>query len=138
MPGQELSPERASIPGADATAPGAGAAMAPPAGTPSAGEHEKKGESEQAKANVQIAISILEQSLPQLGSDSEEGAIVLKALSMLSKSFAGKKSGDLAASEHLQTMAGMPDSIKAQMMKEMGAGGQQAGGPPAGGMMPGM
>lgn len=134
MPGQELSPERASIPGSDATAPGAGAAMAPPAGTPSANEHEKKGESEQAKANIQIAIGILEQSLPKLGSDSEEGQVVIKALMGLSKHFAGKKSEDLAAAEHLQTMAGQPDAIKAQMMKELGAGGAAPQGsmPPAG------
>ena len=129
--GQELNPERASIPGSDATAPGAGTAMAPPAGTPAANEHEKRGAAEQAKANVQIAISILERELPNLGSDSEEGAVVLKALSMLSKNFAGKKSGDLAASEHLQTMAGMPEQIKQQMMKELGAGG---GTPPQPGM----
>jgi hypothetical protein len=103
--------------------------MAPPAGTPAANEHEKKGESEQAKANVQIAIGILEQALPLLGSDSEEGAVVLKALSALSKNFAGKKSADLAAAEHIQTMAGMPDQIRAQMQKELGAG---AGAPPPG------
>jgi hypothetical protein len=96
---------------------------APPAGTPAANEHEKKGETEQAKANVQIAIHILEQALPQLGTDSEEGAVVLKALMSLSKSFAGKKSEDLVAAEHAQTMAGMPDKIRQQVMKEMGAGG---------------
>ena len=71
MTGQELSPERASIPGADATVPGAGETMAPPAGSPSASDQLKSGEAEQAKANVQIAISILEKALPSLGSDSE-------------------------------------------------------------------
>jgi len=99
-------------------------AMAPPAGTPAANEHEKKGETEQAKANVQMAVHILEQSLPLLGSDSEEGASVLKALSMLSKSFAGKKSADLVPAEQMQAIAGMPDTIKAQLQKELGAGGQ--------------
>lgn len=134
MAGQELSPERASIPGPDATMPGAGAPMAPPAGTPAANEQPKSGEAEQAKANIQIAISILEQSLPQLGSDSEEGATVLKALTTLSKNFTGKRSGDLAAAEHIQTMAGQPDAIKAQMMKELGAGAPPQGQSP----MPGM
>lgn len=99
--------------------------MAPPAGTPAANEHPRSGEAEQAKANVQIAISILEQALPLLGSDSEEGAVVLKALMGLSKNFSGKRSGDLAAAEHLQTMAGQPDAIKQQMMKELGASGGQ-------------
>ena len=120
--GNEADPERAST---------EGAAMAPPAGTPSSNEQEKQGSSELAKANVQIAINVLEQSLPQLGSDSEEGAAVLKALTILSKNFAGKKSADLSAAEHLQTMAGMPDTIKQQMMKELGSGGGQ---PPAPGM----
>ena len=122
MTGQELNPERASIPGADATLPGAGDTVAPPAGTPAAMEQDKKGVAEQAKANIQIAISILEKSLPELGQDSEEKATVLKVLMMLSKNFAGKKSADLAASEHLQTMAGMPENIKQQMLREIGAG----------------
>jgi hypothetical protein len=129
--GTELDPQRASIPGADATAPGAGAAMAPPAGTPAANEHEQKGVTEQAKANVQIAIKVLDHALSSLGSDSEEGAAVLKALTILSKNFAGKRSEDLAAAEHLQTMAAQPDAIRQQMAKQMGAaGGQQA--PPPG------
>lgn len=135
--GQELNAERASIPGADATIPGAGATMAPPAGTPSAGEPPKQGAAEQAKANVQIAISILEKSLPELGSDSEEGKIVLDVLMKLSKKFAGKKSADLSAAEHMQTMAGMPDAVRQQMAKEMGAGAPPAG-MPQGGPPPGM
>ena len=122
MLGQELNPERASIPGSDAIQPGAGSTMAPPAGTPAANEQEKKGETEQAKANVQIAMSTLEQALPLLGSESEEGSVVLKALTMLSKVFAGKRSQDLTAAEHMQNMAGMPDQIRQQIMKEMGTG----------------
>ena len=108
--------------------------MAPPAGTPDSEGTEKSGEAEQAKANVQIAISILEQTLSQLGSDSEEGSAVLKALTTLSKSFAGKKSQDLAPAELMQLMSGMPDQYKQQMGAEMGA---KAGAPPQG-MPPGM
>jgi hypothetical protein len=99
--------------------------MAPPAGTPAANEHERKGITEQAKANVQIAMKILDHAMSSLGSDSEEGITVLKALTTLSKTFAGKKSEDLTSAEHLQTMAGMPDAIKQQMTKELSAGGQQ-------------
>jgi hypothetical protein len=125
MPGQELDPSRAATPGLDATAPGAGEVIAPPAGTPSAPDQEKKGQIEQAKANVQMAINILEKSLPELGSESEEGAIVLKALTTLSKKFSGKKSQDLVPAELMQLFSGQPENIKQQMAKEMGQGSGQ-------------
>ena len=123
--GKELDPSRAATPGLDATAPGAGAVMAPPAGTPSAPDQEKKGQIEQAKANVQMAINVLEKSLPELGTDSEEGALVLKALTILSKKFSGKKSQDAVPAELMNLFAGQPDHIKQQMSKEMGQGGGQ-------------
>jgi hypothetical protein len=114
----ELDPTRAATPGADASTPESGA-MAPPAGSPNLTDQPAKGETEQAKANVQMAINILEQSLPQLGSDSEEGAVVLKALTLLSKSFAGKKSQDLVPAELTQLLSGQPDNIQKQIMAEM-------------------
>ena len=135
--GMSADPSRAGTPGMDVASPGA--SMAPPAGTPSANEAPAKGETEQAKANVQIAIVLLEQTLPMLGTDSEEGKAVLKALTMLSKSFAGKKSQDLAPAELMQLISGMPDSIKQQMAGEMGGGspqGMTSGGIPNGPHIP--
>lgn len=113
------------VPGA-APAPDA-SPMAPPAGAPSSPPSEGAGEKEQAKANVQMAIAMLEQNLPRLGSNTPEGAALIKALSLLSKTFGGQKSGDLVPAELMQVMASMPDQHKQQVMAEMGGGAQPAG-----------
>jgi hypothetical protein len=124
--GMSEDPTRAgAAPGGPGSAP-----MAPPAGTPAMSDQKASGEIEQAKANVQMAMQILEQALPQLGSDSDEGATVLKALSMMSKTFAGKKQQDLVPAELMQLLSGMPDQNKQQVMAEMGKGASQGGSPP--------
>lgn len=120
MPDMEMG-----VPGAS-PAP-SGAPMAPPAGSPAIGDPKAQGEIEQAKANVQIAISMLEQSLPVISTDSDEGKALLKALSMLSKAFGSKKASDIAPAQLLEMMSGMPESYKQQMSKEMGGGGQPEG-----------
>lgn len=101
-----------------------------PSGTPSGDVVKPGGDIELAKANVLIALAHLEKQLPLLGSDSEEGKALLSAISTLSKKFSGKKSEDLAPAELMQLMASQPDSVKQQMMKEMGGGaGPDLGGP---------
>lgn len=100
-----------------------------PSGTPSGAAVPPAGEIELAKANVSIAISMLEKQLPLLGTDTEEGQDLLKALTLLSKKFSGKKSDDLAPAELMQVMGAQPDAYKAAMMKEMG--GQPGGQPGA-------
>ena len=127
----ELDPTRAATQGAEKGAPDG--AMAPPAGSPNLTDQPAKGETEQAKANVQMAINILEQSLAPLGSGSEESAAVLKALTTLSKLFAGKKSADLVPAELTQLLSGQPDNIQKQIMAEMG----QKTGQPGSAPMPG-
>lgn len=112
-----------------------GAPMAPPTGTPNVDDVKADGVIEQAKANVQIAISMLEQSLPLLGGESEEGKAVHRALGNLYPKFAGKKSQDLAPAELMSLFAGMPDQYKDQM--GMGAGGgMSSGGIPTGPHIP--
>lgn len=131
--GMSADPSRADVPGSVVPP---GASMAPPAGTPNADNLPAKGETEQARANVQIAITLLEQTLPMLGSDTEEGSVVLKALTSLSKSFSGKKSKDLAPAATMQLLSGMPDDIKQQLVKEMDKGGMSQGGVPSGPHIP--
>jgi hypothetical protein len=104
---------------------------APPAGTPDAAPQKNSGAIEQAKANVQIALTMLEQTLPMLGSDNDEGKAVLGAITQLSKRFGGKKSGDLAPAEIMQLISSMPDQYKQQIAAGMGGGKPQA---PQGGM----
>lgn len=101
--------------------------MAPPAGTPSGQDVPAKGEIEQAKANVQMAITMLEQSLPILGSSSPEGQAVIKSVAGLSKTFGSSRSQDLVPQQLLQAMSSMPDSIKQQAGAEMNAGQPAAG-----------
>jgi len=103
------------------------APSAPPTGSPESGVVKPEGEIEQARANVQIAMSILEQSLPILGGDSEEGRAVHSSLGSLYKKFAGKKSQDLVPAELMNIVSGMPDMYKDKMMKEPPAPGQNAG-----------
>lgn len=111
------------------------ASMAPPTGTPNVGEVKPEGVIEQAKANVQIAMSMLEQSLPLLGGDSDEGKAVHKALGNLYSKFAGKKSQDLAPAELMSLISGMPDQYKDQMMMKQG-GAMAPGAGPAGPNIP--
>ena len=101
-------------------------------GSPASSEQQPKGDIEQAKANVQIAIQVLEHSLPLLGSGGEEGQAVLKALTTLQKVFSGAKSESLAPAELMQMMSTMPDQYKAAMSSEMGGSGAPGGAQPGG------
>lgn len=124
--------EMMGVPTGGSPSPSAPSPSAPPSGAPASGEQPASGEKEQAKANVQIALMLLEQTLPQLGSDSDEGKDVLKAISALSKSFQGKKSKDLVPAELMQLMSSMPEEYKQQMA----AGQQQPEGIPSGPHVP--
>jgi hypothetical protein len=101
-----------------------------PTGTPSGDAAPAAGEMELAKANVSIAISLLEKQIPLLGTNTEEGKALLSALSTLSKKFSGQKSEDLAPAELMQVMSAQPDGYKKSMMQEMGSGGMPPGTPP--------
>lgn len=103
--------------------PSAPSPTAPPSGAPASGDQPASGEIEQAKANVQIALMLLEQTLPLMGSESEEGKDVLKAITALSRSFQGKKSKDLVPAELMQLISSMPDEYK----KAAGGQGQPEG-----------
>lgn len=100
-----------------------GAAPSPaPSATPSAAPVPPAGEIEMAKANIAIAMSLLEKQLGVFGAGSEEGEAVLKALVTLSKKFSGKRSEDVAPAELMQVMGAQPDQYKKAMIAEMGAG----------------
>lgn len=119
-------PDPQEMPGAGA---GEGAPPIPavpgaaPSDSPGMKDQVPAGEIEKAKANVQIAVQVLEQTLPMLGSGSEEGRAVLAALTTLHKKFAGKKSQDLAPAELMQMMSTMPEQFKSQIAAQQGGGG---------------
>lgn len=115
----------------DSNAAVPGATQIPaPSGTPSQEQVPAAGEMEIAKSRVSIAMALLEQQLPVLGSDTEEGSTLLKALSLLSKQFSGKKSADLAPAELMQTMSAQPDAVKQQILSQMQPPTQGAPGGP--------
>jgi hypothetical protein len=123
MPGEALSPEEMGVIGGGTPNPA-------PSGTPSGEPVVPAGEMEVAKANVSIAMNLMTKQLQIFGADTEEGQVLLKALTMLSKKFSGKKSEDLPPAELMQLMGGQPDAMKQAIMKEMsGGGGPQQVGP---------
>lgn len=110
--------------------PGA-AAGATPMSTPQPAQGDKRS----AMVNVSIAMNLLEQTLPALGSESEEGRTVLTCLQTLSKKFGHQqaKSNELVPAELMQLMSSMPQA--GGMTPEAKAMGQQP--IPMPGQMPG-
>jgi len=118
-------------PGAMPTPQMPGAAGSPAGGAPMSTPQPAQGEKQSAMVNVSIAMDLLEQTLPSLGSESEEGRAVLSVLSALSKKFGHTRarSQELVPAELMQLMASMPHGGMAGGMP----GGPAAGMPPGGG-----
>lgn len=72
---------------------------AAPIGAPMSTPEPAEGHKTAAITNVQMAINMLEQALPSLGSHTEDGQIVLNALKSLSRHFGETKSQDLIPAE---------------------------------------
>ena len=99
---------------------------APAGGAPMSTPQPAQGDKQSAMVNVSIAMDLLEQTLPALGSESEEGKAILQCLTGLSKKFGHtrSKSNELVPAELMQLMASMPHG---------GAPGGAPGMPPPGG-----
>ncbi len=134
--------------GGQPPAPGGAPGMPPPGPKPGAAPmakpQEKEGLKEAARVNIHIAMNMLEQSLPVLGSETKEGKSVLKILSMLAKEFGDSDASDLVPAEILQMNKSLPQAgggtevqrMLQQMQKQGGApGGQPGGAPPQPGAM---
>ena len=95
------SPEEAGR-GPDSGTPPMGSAMSTP--------EPKLGSKEAAHINIQMALDLMEQSLPALGSESEEGQNIMKALSSLHKVFGKResKNRELIPAEILQMIQTLP------------------------------
>ena len=121
-------------------APGGGQ---PPAGgpvsSPMSTPQDNAGEKHAALSQVQMAIDLLEQTLPPFGSESDEGQTVLDALKTLSKTFSSKKdtARGLIPSEIMNLVSGMPKGAGGSPPPGAGAPpGAPPGMPPPGGMPP--
>ena len=95
------SPEQAGV-GPDSNTPPMASAMSTP--------EPKLGSKEAAHINIQMALDLMEQSLPALGSESEEGQKIMKALSSLHKVFGKResKNRELIPAEILQMIQTLP------------------------------
>ena len=80
--------------------------MASPMSTP----EKQQGTREAAMINVSIALDLLDQSLPALGAESEEGQAILEASRKLGGLLGGKRNqtGELQQSEILQMLQTLP------------------------------
>ncbi len=120
---------------------------AAPVSSPMSTPQKNLGEQRAAMSQIQMAMDLLEQTLPAFGSESEEGGAVLDALRNLSKKFGSsrEKGRALVPSEIMNLVASLPKGATAggtpqmppqiqQLMAQMQAGG--AGGAP--GMKPPM
>ena len=65
---------------------------AAPMGSPMSTPEPKMGNKEAAMINLSMAQDLLEQALPAVGSDSEEGRSILNAISVINKVIGPKKS----------------------------------------------
>lgn len=104
----------------------------PPVSAPMSTPQPNEGEKQQASAQVQMAMDILERTLPAFGSESEEGAAVIDVLGKLNKKFGGTqraKSKEMMPSEIMNLVASLP---KGPMGVHPGGPPPGAGGPPPG------
>ncbi len=136
MPAQ-MNPELMKLVGGGAPGgmpPGGpqGTPQAAPVASPMSTPEPKEGDKEGAYLQIQMAMDLLEKTLPALGSESEEGSTVIKALSLIGQKFGEKrdKSKEFVPAELMSLMQQMPK----------GAAGAHPGGapgaPPGGGAAP--
>ena len=83
-----------------------------PAAAPMSTPEPKMGNREGAMVNISMAMDLIEQSLPALGAESDEGRKVLSALRTLTDIIGPKKqkTGELQQSEILQLLQTLPQA----------------------------
>jgi hypothetical protein len=98
----------------------------------------KMGSKEAALINISMAMDLLEQSLPALGSESTEGQKALNAIRQLSGLIGPRKSktNELQQSEILQMLQTLPQAGGATPEGRAMSQAPIPGMPPAGGMPP--
>jgi len=86
--------------------------VTPPMGAPMMTPEPKMGNKEAALINVGLALDLLEQSLPALGSDSDEGTKVMAAVKSLTGMMQPRqaKTGELKNAEILQLLQSLPQA----------------------------
>lgn len=105
------SPSPISMPGIE-TEGGMSPAEAPPMASPMSTPEPKMGTKEAAMINIGMAMDLLEQSLPALGSESSEGQKALAAIRQLTGLMGPRKNktNELQQSEILQMLQTLPQA----------------------------
>ena len=87
-------------------------AETPPLSSPMSTPEPKMGSKEGAMVNLSMALDLIEQSLPALGSESEEGVQALAAIRTLSRMLGPRKNktNELQQSEILQMLQTLPQA----------------------------
>ena len=102
----------AGAPGGSPGAPAMSDAETPPMSSPMSTPEPKMGSKEAAMINVGMAMDLLEQSLPALGSESVEGQKALAAIRSLTGLMGPRKNktNELQQSEILQMLQTLPQA----------------------------
>jgi len=113
----------------------------PPMGAPMSTPEAKMGNVEAAKINISMAMDLIEQALPALGSESPEGQKALSVLRQMSSILGGKKekTKELQNAEIMQMLQNLPQAGGATPEGKAMAAAPAIPGmtpPPAGGGMP--
>ena len=114
-------------------------AETPPMASPMSTPEPKMGSREGAMINISMAMDLIEQALPALGSESPEGAKALAVLRQMSGILGGKKekTKELQNAEIMQMLQNLPQAGGATPEgKAMAAAPAIPGMAPAGGGMP--
>ena len=110
-------------------------AETPPIAAPMSTPEPKMGSREAALINIGMAMDLIEQSLPALGSDSEEGQKALDAIRVLNGVMGPRKgkTNELQQAEILQMLQSLPQAGGASPEAKAIAQAPIPGMPPAGG-----
>ena len=110
-------------------------AETPPIAAPMSTPEPKMGSREAAMINIGMALDLIEQSLPALGSDSEEGKKALDAIRVLNGVMGPRKgkTNELQQAEILQMLQSLPQAGGATPEGRAIAQAPIPGMPPAGG-----
>jgi hypothetical protein len=109
---------------------GAPADAQPPMPSPMTTPEPKTGQRENALVNLSMAMDLIEQSLPALGSESPEGQKAISALTALTSVLGPKKqkAQDLQQAEILQLLQNLPQAGGGSLAaKQLGAAGPNLG-----------
>ena len=140
MIAQQGAPTGAPTPGPASDA----ARTMPPAAAPFATPQEKRGNKATALANVNIAFTLLQQAIPDLGADTPEGQTIIKAVQSIGKLTTDRDNSDLVPAEIMQMVKQMPQMgggtpMQQELMRQMAQANQRPPAPPGGAPpMPGM